>query len=373
LRRVSIHTGAKIGKAITRYFYSKPHTKSYYLSCSTGGRQGFKEAQEFHEDFDGIIAGAPALAFSNLSAWSESFYTISGPVGAPTFVSPAQWNALVTPDVMRQCDALDNYADGIVEDPYICKYDPSGLACKPGQNSSTCLTATQVESVRRMHAPLVARDGSLIFPRLNPGSGVPYTLTGTPFSVAEDWFRYAVFNSSTYDVGALSFADIAKAWKIDPGATNNWKGDLSAFKRRGGKLIHFHGHEDAFITSANSARYYDYVSATMKLEPKQLDDFYRFFGISGMGHCVGGHGAWMIGHRTSAVVSLDPDANILMALVRWVEQGVAPDTILGTKYVDDDRTKGLAFQRRHCRYPMRNVYKGTGDPTKPDSWQCILH
>jgi feruloyl esterase len=76
-------------------------------------------------------------------------------------------------------------------------------------------------------------------PRLDPGSGVPYTLTGTPFSVAEDWFRYTVFNNSAYDVGALSFADVAKAFKIDPGATNSWKGDLSAFKRRGGKLIRF--------------------------------------------------------------------------------------------------------------------------------------
>jgi feruloyl esterase len=148
----SIHTGAKIGKVITRYFYSKPHTKSYFLSCSTGGRQGFKETQEFPEDFVGIIAGAPALAFSNLTAWSANFYTISGPVGAPTFVSPAQRIALVTPEVMQQCDTLDNYAHGILEDPYKCKYDPSGLVCKPGQNASTCLTATQVESVRKMHA-----------------------------------------------------------------------------------------------------------------------------------------------------------------------------------------------------------------------------
>lgn len=109
----------------------------------------------------------------------------------------------------------------------------------------------------------------------------------------------------------------------------------------------------------------------MSLAPAQLDEFYRFFRISGMGHCSGGPGAYHIGNQAGNSASLDPEENVLMAMVRWVEQGMAPDTITGTAYVLDTKSLGVAFKRAHCRYPYRNMYKGIGDPTVPDSWQCV--
>ena len=109
----------------------------------------------------------------------------------------------------------------------------------------------------------------------------------------------------------------------------------------------------------------------MSLAPNELDEFYRFFRISGMEHCSGGPGAYHIGNQAESLSTLDPEENVLMAMVRWVEQGIAPETITGTAYVNDTVSLGVAFKRAHCRYPYRNVYKGTGDPTVVESWECI--
>lgn len=141
----SRHLSTVIGKAISTLFYTKPIKKSYYLGCSTGGRQGFKAAQDFPYDFDGIVAGAPALAFNNLTSWSGHFYNLTGPPGSPTFLPPNLW-VTVHLDVLKQCDALDGLIDGIIEDPRICSYDPSGLLCT-GTNTENCLTLTQIQTV----------------------------------------------------------------------------------------------------------------------------------------------------------------------------------------------------------------------------------
>jgi len=113
----------------------------------------------------------------------------------------------------------------------------------------------------------------------------------------------------------------------------------------------------------------------MGLGTSELDDFYRFFRISGMNHCFNGAGAWEIGQTLNgaggiANLNLDPGSNVLMAMVRWVEEGVAPEDILGTKFVNDTVAQGVQFARRHCRYPLRNTYDGVGDPTKKESWSC---
>jgi feruloyl esterase len=180
---ISLHIGVVVGKQITNDFYGREHDKSYYLGCSTGGRQGFKSAQDFPDDFDGIVAGAPAVAFNNLTSWSGHFYPITGPPNSSTFVSSSQW-ALVHSDVLKQCDQLDRSADGILEDPLQCNYDPSGLTCPEGATNTTCLTPTQVNTVRRVYEPLLDDKGDLVYPGLQPGAeiGASFVLfTGTPF------------------------------------------------------------------------------------------------------------------------------------------------------------------------------------------------
>ncbi|KAK4119270.1 tannase and feruloyl esterase [Parathielavia appendiculata] len=368
----SVHTNVVIGKQISKAFYSKKHTKSYYLGCSTGGRQGFKSAQSFPEDFDGIVAGAPAFNFNNLTSWSGHFYLLTGAPGSPTYLTPAQWTA-VHADIMTQCDGLDGYLDGILEDPQLCHYRPESLICPPGTpaNTSTCLTGTQAATVRAVFSDLHGANGAFVYPRMQPGTellGTPYIyFAGQPFPYTTDWFRYVVYNDPAWDPATLGPADYARADALNPSDIRTWSGDLSRIRARGAKILHWHGLQDQIITSEISPRYYDHVARTMGLPGSTLDEFYRFFRISGTGHCQGGPGASFIGQGRSAVASLDPEQNVLMAVVRWVEQGKAPESILGSAVVNGT----VVYQRRHCKYPLRNVYTGKGDPKHPDSWKCV--
>lgn len=109
----------------------------------------------------------------------------------------------------------------------------------------------------------------------------------------------------------------------------------------------------------------------MALPSAELDEFYRYFRISGMGHCSGGTGAHNIGNNNASLASEDADANVLAAIVRWVEEGEAPEFVLGTAFKNETTKSEVKFQRRHCRYPGRNMYKGTGDPDSADSWECV--
>ncbi|OAL51976.1 tannase and feruloyl esterase [Pyrenochaeta sp. DS3sAY3a] len=369
----ALHTGVVAGKSISKTFYGKKHNKSYYLGCSTGGRQGFKSVQAFPEDFDGVVAGAPAFAFNNLTSWSCSFYPLTGPPTAPTFVPLNLW-PVVHQDVLRQCDELDGAKDGILESPDLCQYNPSDLLCAPGQNTSTCLTALQVETVRKVFSPINDTAGNLVYPRLQPGAEAteaPFAMLNGQVFGAADWWKYAIFNDSNWDPLSLTPKDYELSARKNLSNIETWDGDLSAFKNRGGKVLHYHGLQDGIITSENSPRYYEHVSKTMGLGPKQLDEFYRFFRISGMAHCSGGPGAAFIGNQKRNMASLAPEENVLTAMVRWVEQGIPPEDILGTAFVNGTVANGVDFKRRHCRWPRRNVYKGTGDVKNPDSWKCV--
>lgn len=369
-----MHTGVVLGKEVSEAFYGKPHDRSYYLGCSTGGRQGFKEAQDFPDDFDGLVIGAPALAFNNLSSFSGSFYVKTGPVNSSTFVPLNLWPT-IHEDILQQCDGIDGYVDGIIEDPSLCNYRPEALICAAG-NSTNCLTGEQANTVREIFTPIYGLDGQITYPAMQPGSEdlAPYIYyNGQPFEYTTGWFQNAIYNDKNWDAATLGPKDYAFAHAKNPGNIETWKGDLSAIRDRGSKILHYHGGADAIISSFNSPRYYDHVSRTMNLPSSALDEFYRFFRISGMGHCTGGVGASFIGQKAEANATLDPDGNVLMAMVRWVEEGQAPDSILGTAYVNETKDSGeIAFQRRHCKYPLRNVYSGTGDATKPDSWNCII-
>lgn len=377
----ALHTGVVLGKEVSAAFYGAPHNASYYFGCSTGGRQGFKEAQDYPEDFDGYVIGAPAVAFNNLTSWSGSFFVDTGASNASTFVPIPLWTA-IHDDILAQCDGLDGYVDGIIEDAALCaNYTPSAaLLCSSAAANATtgglCLTDVQAETVHKIFSPVInADDGSLVYPAMQPGSELLAQFiyySGAAFSYTADWFRYVVYNDPAWDPATLGAADYTAAAQLNPYNIQTWEGDLSGVRDGGGKILHYHGQQDMIISSYNSPRYYEHVAATMGLSSDQLDEFYRFFKISGMGHCDGGPGATFIGQGIDSNATLDPEGNVLTAMVRWVEQGVAPETLLGTAYVNETKDSGeIAFQRRHCKYPLRNVYSGSGDPTVPDSWECV--
>jgi feruloyl esterase len=203
-----------VGKEVTRRFFGVPHTKSFYLGCSTGGRQGLKSVQDFPEDFDGVVAGAPAADWNHLMDWSGNFFLITGPPSAPTFLSIAQWLDVIHPDILKQCDGIDGVMDGIIEDANLCNYDPSDLICAPGQNTSSCITEAQAETVHKVFSPFFI-EGQFAYPRYQPGAESTVSallLGGTMFaftavsSISSD-ARHFWFNIFVERIGsALSFS-----------------------------------------------------------------------------------------------------------------------------------------------------------------------
>ncbi|KAJ5773093.1 hypothetical protein N7457_007989 [Penicillium paradoxum] len=369
----ALHTGVVVGKQLTKQFYDQGFKKSYFLGCSTGGRQGWKSIQKYPNDFDGVVAGAPAINFVNLSSWRARFYPITGPPSSETFLSTAEWK-IVHEEILRQCDAIDGAEDGIIEDPDLCRPVLESLTCDPSvPNKTSCLTSAQVNTVEQVLSPFYGLDGTILYPRMQPGSEVLTATTlynGKPFQYSQDWFRYVVYNDLSWSGESFTIQDAAVALAQNPYNIQTWEGDISSFKNAGGKVLHYHGLQDPKISSEISKMYYSHVSNTMKLPPSKLDEFYRFFQISGMGHCGDGDGANGIGHGTNTYNGVHPEDNVLMAMVQWVEDGKAPDTVRGAKFSNGPGSK-IEYERRHCRWPRRNVFTGPGDYKDENAWACI--
>lgn len=373
MRAHRLHTSADVGKALTKKMYGQRHSKSYYLGCSLGGRQGIKSAEKFPDDFDGIVAGAPGLDFNSLISWRARFFTITGAINSADFISATSWRTWIHDEVLRQCDTIDGAKDGIIEDPALCNFDPSTLLCN-SPSTTNCLTGPQVEQLKTIFSPYRYPDGELIYPAMQPGSevnAVEKLYAGVPFAYSEDWFKYVVYNDPSWNASTFGFDDVRAAARLNPGNIRTYPTSLQGFKQRGGKLLTYHGQQDNQITSFNTARWYDDLKG--RKNTAAMDEWIRFFRISGMNHCSGGPGAWVLGqggNAAAAGVAFERQKNVLSAVVDWVEGGVAPSYLEGTKFVNDTVSLGVDFTRRHCRYPLRNVLIG-GDYKKADNWKCV--
>ena len=181
------HTITVTGKKLTNRFYERPYSKSYFLGCSLGGRQGMKAAEMFPGDFDGIVAGSPALDFNNLQAWRARFFGITGRANSSAFISAPMWTNLIHGEVLNQCDPLDGAIDGVIEDPNLCSFRPETLLCK--RNTTTdCLTPTQAEMIRKIFSPFYGENGNLLYPAMQPGNEILAAnnlYAGKPFSYSE--------------------------------------------------------------------------------------------------------------------------------------------------------------------------------------------
>ncbi|KAI0543599.1 feruloyl esterase B [Xylaria curta] len=372
----ALHTSVELGKELASLFYGKPTGKSYYIGCSLGGRQGIGNAERFPEDFDGIVAGAPAVDFNSLYSWRASFFPITGAVNSPGFISPDTWKTTIHNEVLRQCDTIDGVQDGIIEDPVLCHVDTERLLC--GYNNSTsmdCLTAEQVEVVKTIFDDYLWPNGTLLYPRPNPGNELLASdglYSGNPYSPSADWFKYAILENPKWDPATYTKNDALLAVNKNPADIDSWPTSLAPFQAHGGKIITYHGQQDQQISSLNSIRFWNRLATGMNYDAGKMDEFYRLFRIPGMNHCAGGPGAWGIGqggYPPSYIDPYDSQHNVLAAIVDWVEKGVAPDEIVGTKLVDDFGP--IAFEHRHCRYPYRSTYLGRGDPLEVESWQCV--
>ncbi|KAH8669157.1 feruloyl esterase B [Xylariales sp. PMI_506] len=368
----SVHTGVEVGKQLTDLFYDEGYNTSYYIGCSTGGREGYKSAQAFPDDFDGILAGSAAMNFVNLATWGMYLYYLTGPANASTFLTPTQW-AVVNQEVLRQCDTLDGAQDGIIEDPDLCWPVIETLICNGTESPDTspCITGTQAQTVNSVFQDFYGPDGTEYYPRLNPGGELiaAYVyLGGTPFAYSYEWYQDVVYSDPSWDPNSWTLEEAKVALDQNPFNIETFDPDLSGFRDSGGKILSYHGTADPIITSGDTKWYYRKVADAMDIPPSEIDEFYRFFPIGGMGHCGTGTGAWYIGQSAGTYLASEPENNLLLALVDWVENGVAPEYVRGSTSSDGVTAE---WYRKHCRYPKRNVYVGPGNWTDENAWSCV--
>jgi feruloyl esterase len=348
----SVHEIAIKGKAITEAFYGNQPKLSYFNGCSGGGRQGLIAAQRFPDDFDGIVAGAPALNTTGRAAFAM-WIAQNLHKDEARFIPPAKYPA-IHDAVLQACDMLDGVKDRVIENPKACRFDPKVLQCK-GEDAATCLTAPQVEAARTMYAPLVNPvTKKEIFPGLAYGSELGWSTFGgpRPFGIGAEMFEHMVFNDPDWDFKTLNFdTHMDLVDKIENGVINARDPNLKPFAAAGGKLIQYHGWADPQISAGSSVLYYESVTAAMG-GAAQVGSYYRLFMVPGMNHCGGGDGTATF--------------DMLTALEQWVEGGKAPDRIPASRMANGkvDRTRPL------CPYPQQATYRGSGSTDEAESFVC---
>lgn len=365
----AVHVTAENGKAIVAAFYDRPPSHSYFVGCSKGGQQGLMAAQRYPDDFDGIVAGNPANDWTRFYAGAHLWYALATLDDPDSYLPPAKLPALADA-VNRACDTLDGIADGVIDDPRLCRFDPATLACPEGQDDDGCLTPPQVQAVDDIWSGSRDAAGEVIFPGLvpggenGPGGGWRSWVTGRePFTslhwlAADGFFKYMVFEDPDWDFRSFDYdTDLAFALDKVGGALDAANPDLGGFRDGGSKLIVYHGWSDPDISPLGSIDYYEDVLAFAEdgAEPGSVaatSDFFRLFLVPGMGHCAGGPGYNRV----------DP----LPALERWVEEGTAPDTLLATRVEDGEVTRS----RPVCPYPDASTWDGVGDPDAAGSFRC---
>lgn len=354
---VGIHEMTVTGKALTQAMYGVAPKYSYWNGCSTGGRQGLMEAQRYPQDYNGIAAAAPAINWTNLmmqSIWGSMLMnTASNPI-------PACKLAAATTAAVAACDAMDGVKDGVIEDPGRCNYDPKALV----GTSADCGAFTQadVDIIRRLWQGPMREDGTFLWYGQSRGAdltalaasrGTPLAPQAFPFAV--DWIKYFLTQNPQFDWTTIKPAAYEAYWDqsyeqygIVIGTDN---ADLTAFRDRGGKAIVWHGWADQLITADSSIHYYKRVQRQMG-GAKKTSEFARFYLAPGVSHCAGGPGPQPTG--------------VLDALVNWVEDGRAPETLLATRR----NQTGVTRSRPLCQWPLVAKYKGSGSTDEAANFVC---
>jgi hypothetical protein len=365
----AVHLTAITAKEITKEYYAAPVSRSYWNSCSNGGRQGLIKAQRFPEDFDGIVADSPWVdqtGFTIGAIWNQRALSEAA-------LTPAKL-ALVASKVMAKCDAIDGLKDDLIDDPRKCSFDPARdvPACHPGTDGPHCLTPAQAAAIAKVYSGPVS-NGKPFFPGFMPGSEAVMSglfgggkgsgwlnvmVTTQPerkpadFNLAEGTMRYLVFRPPMPDYNYQTFdfdrdIHLLDDWSKQADAKDP---DLSTFKMRGGKLIMTYGWADSILQPMMGVNYYEQAAAR---NGPDTTGFFRLFMAPGMAHCGGGVG---------------PDRrDSLTAMIDWVEKGQAPDFIVASRMVENRvvRTRPL------CPYPQVARYSGQGSIDNAANFRCV--
>ena len=385
---------ATAAKALSAAFYDKPVSHSYFEGCSNGGRQALMMAQNYPELFDGIAAGATSNWYPDLLMWLLWSGKNQTPVlGQPAVVSTAKRTA-ITQRVLQQCDSLDGLVDGQITNPRVCNFNIDSM----GPSGDGTLTAAELAVAKAMYAGTTSEAGVQRY-------------TGSKFGAEADWDPnfadnggYGVFighyvygvNSPPYewrrDINFSTVYDQAKA-ALTP-ITAAPSPDLTAFKNRGGKLIQFAGWNDSVVPPDGAVNYYHSLTLFEKVKPlsgasidrfvsqlspqdvaamgaalgPKVRQYHRLFMLPAVAHCGGSTGPSSIGGGMPEPPAAyrDADHHVVSAVIKWVEQGVAPEKIIATRFTGSN----LTLSRPLCPYPAQAVYSGTGDVNDAANFSC---
>jgi feruloyl esterase len=368
------HLVTAAAKEIVRAFYRQKEARAYWLGCSNGGKMGLMEVQRYPEDFDGLVIGNFVIDRTRLMAaytWNAQALA-AGPI--PQYKIPAIERA-----TLAACDAQDGLKDGLIDRPDRCKFDPKVLTCK-GADGPDCLTSAQVAAYEKILAGPRDSAGTLLFPGFVPGHeddyapyitgiGAMHAYPASTWRLQDGFWRYFVFGPKYDPITQFNFDTTLRDPRVTAAAADqdSASADLSAFKRRGGKLIMYHGWADHSISPLRTVRYFDDIHRTMG---PQADEFLRLFIVPGLHHCVGGPGLTAFGGRGQAWLKDDPAHDIVRALDRWVEQNVAPEKIIGATLKNNDAKQGVVRTRPLCTYPQTARYVGSGNVDDAANFVC---
>jgi Tannase and feruloyl esterase len=351
---VAIGRLAVLAKQVIETYYGRPASHSYYVGCSTGGREAMIMSQRYPLYFDGIVAGSPAMrtGYSNLATRAV---TVALNAVAPKDANGRPGKALSDGDkkaviakLLEECDALDGASDGMIFDVNGCKFRPKDLQCA-GAKIEGCLSAGQVAAIEKGFAGPKDSRGRQVYPGFFYDTGIAAQGRGIP----------GLLNPGPSPVGrpvAATTQDVdAEAARVDDnpvsriGDSYTWV-NLNSFSSHGGKLIFYHGVSDPWFSAKDTIDYYERMTATNGGEAKVME-WSRLFLSPGMGHCAGGS------------ATLD-NFDMLSASVNWVEKGQAPESVMATGRDFPGRSRPL------CAYPAYAHYNGTGNPEDGANYSC---
>lgn len=372
----STHLMTVVSKQIVELYYGKAAHHAYFVGCSTGGQQALMEAQRFPNDYNGIIAGAPANNRTHLHTGFILNHKATNEVTGSQF-SKADLS-YITKTIVSKFAGKDGGApsDSFLTDPRIVKFDPDTFFKCDSNNAGRCLTEVQIAALKKIYAgPVNPRTGEQIYraPPVgseNSGGGLEYQQTKN--GVAGLFYPYRWVFGAAFDYRSFDFdRHQAMVDSILAPVLNANNPDLSGLEKAGGKLIMYTGTADALVPYPDAINYYEQV-VHQQGSLKKTQRFFRYFLVPGMGHCGGGPGLNDFGQNLGSVVKQDSEHDILLALVKWVEKGVAPDKIVASALNCCDARDMIRFQRPIYPYPKFPEYV-SGDPNVPSSYKAVTH
>jgi feruloyl esterase len=348
---------AMAAKPIAGAVAGRRPARTYFSGCSTGGHQGYSAVQHYPDVFDGVVAGAPGNNRTRLNVAFLDRYRKNRVRGddSGAVILPASKLPVIAAAVVQACDALDKAVDGIIDDPRQCRFDTASLLCPSGTDAPGCLTPAQKSVLDDFHRNIVnPRTSELIYPAFPVGAEGGFNqYWGTTEPTRADYWRHWVGNGAPFDWWTFDYdQDIALADRVVGSRVDQVNPDISAFKRRGGKLIVYNGWNDPVVNALDTIAYYERVRA-LEGSQQATDEFMRLFLVPGMGHCGGGAG-------TSSF-------DMVAALDAWVDRGIAPESVPASRVVAGTVTR----TRPLCAYPRVARYVGSGSVDAASNFRCV--